>query len=79
MSHRYPRLITNSAAATFVNSMHGIRLSPDAPRVAKVALPLLALNSLSLLGAEIYGHLEKIVDRFEDVANKVNGIMIEHL
>lgn len=55
MSHRYPRLITNSAGATFVNSMHGIRLLPDAPPVAKDALPLLALNSVSLLGAEIYG------------------------
>jgi tRNA1(Val) A37 N6-methylase TrmN6 len=55
MSHRYPRLITNSAGATFVNSMHGVRLMPDAPKVAKAALPLLALNSLSLLGAEIYG------------------------
>jgi hypothetical protein len=32
-----------------------------------------------IVGAEIYGHLEKIVDRFEDVANRVNGIMIEHL
>ena len=55
MSHRYPRLITNSAAATFVNSMHGVRLLPDAPKVAKAALPLLALNSVSLLGAEVYG------------------------
>lgn len=55
MSHRYPRLITNSAGATFVNSMHGVRLLPDAPKTAKVALPLLALNSVSLLGAEIYG------------------------
>jgi predicted phosphate transport protein (TIGR00153 family) len=32
-----------------------------------------------IVGSEIYGHLEKIVDRFEDVANKVSGIMIENL
>jgi predicted phosphate transport protein (TIGR00153 family) len=32
-----------------------------------------------IVGAEIYDHLEKIVDRFEDVANKVSGIMIENL
>jgi predicted phosphate transport protein (TIGR00153 family) len=32
-----------------------------------------------IVGAEIYGHLEKVVDRFEDVANRVNGIVIEHL
>ena len=32
-----------------------------------------------IVGTEIYGHLEKVVDRFEDVANRVNGIVIEHL
>ncbi len=32
-----------------------------------------------IVGSEIYAHLEKIVDRFEDVANKVNGILIENL
>ncbi|SFK24895.1 DUF47 domain-containing protein [Methylocapsa palsarum] len=30
-----------------------------------------------LVGAEIYGHLEKVVDGFEDVANRVTGIVIE--
>ena len=28
---------------------------------------------------EIYDHLEKVVDRFEDVANGISGILIEHL
>jgi len=32
-----------------------------------------------IIGAEIYDHLEKVIDRFEDVANRVNGIMVEHL
>jgi predicted phosphate transport protein (TIGR00153 family) len=32
-----------------------------------------------VVGAEIYGHLEKVVDGFEDVANRVTGIVIEHL
>ncbi len=32
-----------------------------------------------IVGTEIYSHLEKVVDRFEDVANRVNGIVIEHL
>jgi len=31
-----------------------------------------------VIGAEIYGHLEKVVDCFEDVANRVSGIVIEH-
>ncbi|MGH3848830.1 MAG: Eco57I restriction-modification methylase domain-containing protein, partial [Pseudonocardiaceae bacterium] len=55
MSHRYPRLIANTAGATFVNSMHGVRLLPDAPRIARSALPLVSLNSVSLLGAEVFG------------------------
>ena len=32
-----------------------------------------------IVGAEIYDHLEKVVDRFEDVANKISGVLIEHL
>ncbi len=32
-----------------------------------------------IIGSQIYGHLEKVLDRFEDVADKVNGIVIEHL
>lgn len=32
-----------------------------------------------IVGAEIYGHLEKVVDRIEDVAERVNSIVIEHL
>jgi tRNA1(Val) A37 N6-methylase TrmN6 len=55
MSHRYPRLITNAARTTFVNSMLGLRLSDDTPPETRNALPLLALNSLTMLGAEIMG------------------------
>ena len=55
MSHRYPRLIANKARVTFLNSMHGVRLKDDAPTVARDALPLLILNSLTMLGAEIHG------------------------
>jgi uncharacterized protein len=32
-----------------------------------------------IIGSEIYDHLEKTADRFEDVASQVNGILIEHL
>src|SRR6266496_1485729 len=55
MSHRYPRLIANTAAVTFLNSMHGIRLAADAPSTAKRALPLLTLNSVTMLGGELFG------------------------
>jgi hypothetical protein len=32
-----------------------------------------------ITGAEVYDHLEKVVDRFEDVANRINGVLVEHL
>jgi uncharacterized protein len=32
-----------------------------------------------IIGAEIYDHLEKVVDRFEDVANRISSVLIEHL
>lgn len=32
-----------------------------------------------IIGAEIYGELEKVVDRFEDVANEISGIVIENV
>ena len=32
-----------------------------------------------IIGSEIYGHLEKVVDRFEDVANEISGIVIENV
>lgn len=55
MSHRYPRLVTNTAGVTLVNSMHGVQLRPDIPKPARNALPLLALNSVTMLGAEVFG------------------------
>ncbi|MDQ0454448.1 DUF47 domain-containing protein [Rhizobium paknamense] len=32
-----------------------------------------------MIGSEIYGELEKVVDRFEDVANEISGILIENV
>ena len=55
MSHRYPRLVANTSGATILNSMHGVRLNSDAPAEARDALPLLALNSATMLGAEVLG------------------------
>jgi tRNA1(Val) A37 N6-methylase TrmN6 len=55
MSHRYPRLIANTSGATILNSMHGIRLKSGVPKVARDALPLLGLNSVTMLGAEVMG------------------------
>jgi len=32
-----------------------------------------------IIGNEVYDHLEKVVDRFDDVANVLHGIVIEHV
>lgn len=32
-----------------------------------------------IIGSEIYDHLEKVADRFEDVADQISGVLIEHL
>ena len=31
-----------------------------------------------IIGREIYSHLERVVDRFEDVANEIQGLVIDH-
>jgi predicted phosphate transport protein (TIGR00153 family) len=37
-------------------------------------------NSMAFfVGNEVYDHLEKVVDRFDDVANVMHGIVIEHV
>ncbi len=39
-----------------------------------------ASNSVAFfVGHEIYDHLEKVVDRFDDVANEIQSIVIEHV
>lgn len=55
MSHRFPRLVSNKARVTILNSMHGLRLTNRAPTMSRDALPLLALNSVTMLGAEVQG------------------------
>jgi predicted phosphate transport protein (TIGR00153 family) len=32
-----------------------------------------------IAGSEVYDHLEKVVDRFDDVANEIHSIVIEHV
>jgi uncharacterized protein Yka (UPF0111/DUF47 family) len=32
-----------------------------------------------VIGSELYDHLEKVVDRFEDVANQINSIVVDQL
>lgn len=32
-----------------------------------------------IIGAEVYDHLEKVVDRFEDVSNEISALVTDHL
>ena len=32
-----------------------------------------------ITGNEVYDHLEKVVDRFDDVANELQGIVLDHV
>jgi len=32
-----------------------------------------------IIGSKLYDHLEKVVDRFEDVANEINSIVVDQL
>jgi len=55
MAHWAPRLIENAAGVAFVNSMHGVTLQDQAADHVRPALPLLALNSATMLGGELFG------------------------
>ena len=38
-----------------------------------------ATNTLRfIVSREIYGHLERVIDRFEDVANEIDSLVIDH-
>ena len=56
MSHVAPRLVQNLADATLVNSLHGVRLNAQVDKsLVGAALPLLALNTVTMLSAELTG------------------------
>ena len=42
-------------------------------------MPAAETRSRFFVGNEVYDHLEKVVDRFDDVANVMHGIVIEHV
>ena len=50
-------------------------------RAAKITWSLMMAGDTMafIVGNEIYDHLEKVVDRFEDVANRISGIVIEQV
>jgi len=50
-----PRLCANKARVHHLNSVHGLYLKPDMVRIGMDVLPIAALNSMTLLGAEMVG------------------------
>ncbi|WP_454142029.1 N-6 DNA methylase [Microbacterium lacticum] len=50
-----PRLTTNTAGALHLNSVHGVYLSKDHRALGRELLPVAALNSVTMLGAEFTG------------------------
>jgi len=50
-----PRLITNTARALHLNSVHGVYLVEKHRELGRALLPVAALNSVTMLGAEFTG------------------------
>nr|WP_202129532.1 N-6 DNA methylase [Rathayibacter rathayi] len=50
-----PRLTTNSAGALHLNSVHGVYLAAEHKKLGREVLPVAALNSVTMLGAEFTG------------------------
>ena len=73
--------------ATHLNSITEeiVRLEDDADTLNDNGIKALFLthrdgNAMDyVIGVEIYDHLEKVMDRFEDVANRIGGIVIEQV
>ncbi|HEV7486259.1 MAG TPA: N-6 DNA methylase [Thermoanaerobaculia bacterium] len=55
MNHDTPRIVTNRARLACLNSVHGIIFDPIHRQLAMDLLPIAALNSVTLLGAELVG------------------------
>lgn len=55
MNHDTPRLTENRANIYHLNSVHGVALKDDCRELGRDLLPLAALNSVTLLGAEMVG------------------------
>ncbi|MGW6279317.1 HsdM family class I SAM-dependent methyltransferase [Kribbella sp. NPDC055071] len=77
-----PRLSTNRAKAHHLNSVHGVYLKPGRRALGMDLLPLAALNSMTLLGAETVGRaygggMLKIEPREADVLPVPSPALLE--
>ena len=81
-----PLLRSLGANATRLNGLteRVIQLEGRADDVHEKGIKALYLASRSdpmafVVGSEIYDHLEKVMDRFEDVANRISSVLVENL
>ncbi|MDP4006067.1 DUF47 domain-containing protein [Methylobacterium sp. NEAU K] len=81
-----PKLRAMGENATALNSLteHVIQLEGRADDLHNAGLKELFKASRQdpmafLVGSELYDHLEKVMDRFEDVANQISSIVVEHV
>ena len=71
--------------AHFGNRVNGnVAWAPFFAEIVRELKELFRLHGQSngmafFIGSEIYGHLEKVVDRLEDVANEISGIVVENV
>jgi predicted phosphate transport protein (TIGR00153 family) len=83
------RSIGNNAARLSVLTEEVIRIEDHADQLHDEGRKALFLASRSgnphgdamnfIVGTEIYDHLESVVDRFEDVSNEINALIIDQL
>ncbi|RYC30313.1 DUF47 domain-containing protein [Lichenibacterium minor] len=78
------RAIGQNAARLNALTEQVIQLEGRADDVHNRGIKALYLASSSdpmafIVGSDIYDHLEKVMDRFEDVANRISSILVEHL
>ncbi|MCE6952402.1 N-6 DNA methylase [Cereibacter sphaeroides] len=55
MDHERPRLVENAAGVQILNSVYGVCLTEERRQIGRELLPLAAINSVTLLGAEVVG------------------------
>ena len=77
------RNISKNGARIHVITEKVVRLEGDADDVHAAGLKRAVQTESDrpmqfIIAREIYKHLERIVDAFEDVANEIDGIVIDH-
>jgi predicted phosphate transport protein (TIGR00153 family) len=85
MMDAVPLLSSLSRHSARLNSLteQMIRLEEQADQLHDQGRKQLFLNKKDafafIIGTEVYDHLEAVMDRFEDVANEISGIVIENV